>query len=123
MIKLKVPYNIKGGLVSVGSILSLPADIEKKMVESGTADFSPALSKVETPPVIDKEDIPPKIDKEDVTQETRKEDITLDVKAKPLNKMTKAELLVHASGLGIEDVNADMKNAEIIVRIEAHGKL
>ncbi|MGE5631714.1 MAG: hypothetical protein ACM3TR_11530 [Caulobacteraceae bacterium] len=39
MIKLKSPYNGKGGILEVGTVLNLSTEVEKNMVDNGIAEY------------------------------------------------------------------------------------
>jgi len=96
MITLKTPINLKGGIVDKGKSIALPPELEKKMVESGCAEYCN-----------------PGITKEAATQPPD---------SKPIEKLTKSELLEYAGKIGIKDIIDTMTKAEIIARIEANGK-
>lgn len=95
MIKLKGPFNYKGTLLEAGVVIQLDPEVEAVMIKNDTAE------KFEAEPAIKNTD-----------------EETLD-----LSKLNKKSLLEHALTLGIEGLNHNMTNAEIIARIEEHGKV
>ncbi|HWQ29877.1 MAG TPA: hypothetical protein VN549_02715 [Negativicutes bacterium] len=94
MIILKSPYNGKGGIVEAGTLLALPPAVEKNLVDDGNAEYC----------------------KPDAAAKS------LDNK-KPLHELTKAEMIERAAELGVADIKETMSKAEMITRIEEHGKL
>lgn len=90
MIKLKAPLNYRGVLIEKDSIIGyLPVELQEKLIKSGAAErFIPKVAKEEK-----------------------------SVDEKPIDKMTKSELLEFATKLGIQDVSEQNTKAEIIKAI------
>lgn len=92
MIRLKFPLNYRGVLIETGSVVEyLPVELQEKLIKSGAA--------------------------ERVVPETVKKEKPAD--EKPIDKMTKAELLELATKLFISGVSEEMTKAEIIELISA----
>lgn len=93
MIKLKSPLNYRGVIIEAGQIISyLPIEQQKKLVENGAAEFVNVNQS------------------DDVEKKNEK----------PLEDMTKAELLEYAKTLQLEKVTDKMSKAEILEQIMKH---
>ncbi len=90
MIKLKKPLNHRGLLCKPGESVTLPPDIEAKMVENGSAERCiPEIQEVEPSPTFEE----------------------------LLQTKTKAELLEYVEQAEIEDITGQSKKEEIITAL------